>query len=146
MNFKSHRIPAVLLAMSAITNLAGCDYINPPKEPPPSTSMEAVATRDAPPELVFKGRLGGEPAYLLVHDCAVFQVEPLANGGVKWTKVLEPDLYPLWTSCERESLSVKGGVLTVKLGRRAFAAGGCCATGGVYRSVDGRNWKQAEKW
>ena len=144
--FDHRRVLCLLLAISSLTTLAGCDVINPPKGPPPSMSVEAIATREAPPELVFKGQLGGQPVHLLVHDCEVFQVESLSNGGVKWTSVQAPDFYPLWTSCIRQSLSVNDGVVTVKLGRQAFAAGGCCASGGVYRSVDGRNWKQIEQW
>ena len=132
----------------ATLGLAGCDLIfeTKPKPPPPSMSKEAIATREAPPELVFQGPLAGKPSYLLVHDCEVYQVEPQADGGVKWTSVLEPDFYPIWTMCIRQSLEVKAGVATVQLGRQAFGAGGCCASGGVYRSTDGVNWKQTEPW
>lgn len=135
-----------LLLSLALVGLSGCDFSEQPEEVPPSMSKEAIATREAPPELVFKGQLAGQPAYLLVNDCEVFQVEPLANGGVKWTSVLEPDFYPIWTMCVRQSLAVKAGVLTVELGRQAFGAGGCCASGGVYRSTDGVNWKQTTPW
>lgn len=139
----TQRMLSILLAVAI---LPGCDFSEQPKTPPPSMSKEAIATREAPPELVFKGELAGKPAWLLVHDCEVFQVEPLADGGVTWTKVLEPDFYPLWTSCIRQSLKVNAGVVTVELGRQAFGAGGCCASGGVYRSSDGRSWKQTTPW
>jgi hypothetical protein len=32
--------------------------------------------------------------------------------------------------------------ITATLGRIAFGAGGCCATGGTYRSRDGRTWEK----
>ena len=105
-------------------------------------SPEAIATRDAPAELKFQGQLAGEPTFLLVHDCEVYRVDQSADGGVQWTSVLAPDFYPMWTSCQRESMSFKGGELTVTLGRMALGAGGCCATGGTYRSKDGRVWKK----
>lgn len=146
MTLTTHRTLSFLLAMAVITGLPGCDFSEKPKAPAPSETREAIATREAPPELVFKGELAGKPAYLLVNDCEVFQVEPLKNGGVKWTSVLEPDFYPMWTMCVRQSLKVSAGVVTVELGRQAFGAGGCCASGGVYRSTDGVNWKQTTPW
>lgn len=88
------RILGVLLATGA---LSGCN-VHPISASPPTLSQEAVATRDAPTERVFRGQRAGAPVHLLVHDCEVFQVES--------------------------------------------RAGGCCATGGTYRAVDGRNWKK----
>jgi hypothetical protein len=108
----------------------------------PLLSKEAIATRETPPERMLQGQLAGQPTFLLVHDCEVFRVERRDGGGVRWTSVLEPDFYPFWTSCERQSLSVDAGAVTAVLGRRAFGAGGCCASGGTYRSVDGRTWKK----
>ena len=132
------RILGVLLTTCA---LSGCD-VHPVPAPPPTLSQEAIATRDAPAERVFRGQLAGAPAHLLVHDCEVFQVESRAGGEVHWTSVLKPDPYPLWTSCVQQSLSFDGSALRATLGRQAFSAGGCCATGGTYRTVDGRNWKK----
>ena len=130
-----------LCSLLAISSLSGCDLLS--SEPSdPLLSKEAIATREAPPELVFQGQLAGESQFLLVHDCEVFRVERGDLGRVKWTSVLAPDFYPSWTSCERQSLSFKAGAVTVTLGRQAFGAGGCCATGGTYRSVDGRIWKK----
>ena len=123
--------------------LAACD--KPPVSANPTDaamSPEAIATRDAPAELVFKGQLGGEYTFLLIHNCEVYRVEESGNGDVKWASVLAPDFYPMWTSCQRESMSFNAGELTVTLGRMAFGAGGCCATGGTYRSKDGRMWKK----
>ncbi|WP_407716141.1 hypothetical protein ACJJWD_12195 [Comamonas testosteroni] len=125
----------VLLALLA---LAACDFA----EPPAPLSRQAQATRDAPPEQVFKGVLAGQPVFLLVHDCEVFLVESLEKDEVRWEKVLAPEPYPFFTSCQRQSIRHEAGVLSVTLGRMAFGAGGCCATGGDYRSTDGRNWKK----
>lgn len=108
-----------------------------PAEPDP---MAAI-----PPERVFKGLLDGKPVHLAVHDCKVYRAIPKASkepGENGWQMVLEPDLYPFFTYCERQSLQADNGVVTVTLGRIAFGAGGCCATGGTYRSRDGELWKK----
>jgi len=130
--------PLFSFLLLALTVLAGCDSDAPPAPP----SKQAQATRDAAPEQVFQGVLAGQPVFLLVHDCEVFLVEPLEKGEVHWEKVLAPEPYPFFTSCQRQSIRYEAGVLQVTLGRMAFGAGGCCATGGDYRSTDGRNWKK----
>lgn len=126
------------VVLLALTALAACDFA----EPPAPLSRQAQATRDAPPEQVFKGVLAGQPVFLLVHDCEVFLVESLEKDEVRWEKVLAPEPYPFFTSCQRQSIRHEAGVLSVTLGRMAFGAGGCCASGGDYRSTDGRNWKK----
>ena len=127
----------------ALLGLAGCDQLFSSSKPPdPAMSPEAIATREAPAELKFQGQLAGEPTFLLVHECEVYRVNQTDGGGVQWTSVLAPDFYPMWTSCQRQSMSIKGDELTVTLGRMALGAGGCCATGGTYRSKDGRVWKK----
>ena len=124
----------------AWVGLAGCD---PPSAPTDAAlNPQAIATRNAPAELKFQGRLDGEPVFLLVHDCEVYRVDQNENGAVQWTSVLAPDFYPFWTVCQRESMSYKSGELTVTLGRMALGAGGCCATGGTYRSRNGHVWKK----
>jgi hypothetical protein len=128
---------AVLLVLAA---LAGCD--GAPSKPAPELSAEAIATRDAPAERVFQGALAGQPVHLLVHDCEVFRVEARGAGEVLWTSVLAPEPYPFFTSCDRQSLSFAGGTLTAILGRQAFGAGGCCASGGTYRTRDGLTWQK----
>lgn len=126
------------VVLLALTALAACDFA----EPPAPLSRQAQATRDAQPEQVFKGVLAGQPVFLLVHDCEVFLVESLEKDEVRWEKVLAPEPYPFFTSCQRQSIRHEAGVLSVTLGRMAFGAGGCCASGGDYRSTDGRNWKK----
>ena len=130
--------PLTTVVLLALTALAACDFA----EPPAPLSRQALATRDAPSEHVFKGVLAGQPVFLLVHDCEVFLVESLDKDEVRWEKVLAPEPYPFFTSCQRQSIRHEAGVLSVTLGRMAFGAGGCCATGGDYRSTDGRNWKK----
>jgi hypothetical protein len=105
-----------------------------PAEPDPMTTV--------PPERVFKGLLGGKPVHLAVHDCKVYRAISNASGEDAWQMVLEPELYPFFTYCERQTLQVENDVVTVTLGRIAFGAGGCCATGGTYRSRDGELWKK----
>ena len=127
----------------ALMGLTGCDHQSGSAAlSDPSMSKEAIATRDAPAELVFQGQLAGEPTFLLVHGCEVYRVDRSEKGGVQWTSVLAPEFYPFWTVCQRESMSFQDGVLTVTLGRMAVGAGGCCATGGTYRSLDGRIWEK----
>jgi len=113
--------------------LAGCDRA------PPESEM-AQALREAPPEHVFRGVLAGQPVHLVVHDCEVFRVEHDARGALHGTRVLAPEPYPFFTGCERQSLRAEPGAVVAVLGRQALGAGGCCATGGTYRSVDGRRW------
>lgn len=124
----------------ALVCLTGCDQ--PRVATDAALSPKAVATRDTPAELKFQGQLAGAATFLLVHDCEVYRVDQSKNGAVEWTSVLAPDFYPFWTACQRESISFQDGELTVTLGRMALGAGGCCATGGTYRSRDGRVWKK----
>ncbi|MBX9816386.1 MAG: hypothetical protein K2X79_00075 [Burkholderiaceae bacterium] len=115
--------------------LIGCEKQEPIASPPPEVDPLAAV----PPERVFKGALAGKPVHLVVHECKVFRATPDEGG---WQMVLEPEPYPFFTSCQRQTLSAEGGAVTVTLGRVAFGAGGCCATGGTYRSKDGVLWKK----
>lgn len=126
-----------LVLLLAFGGLAGCG-----PAPEPALSKEAIATRAAPAERVFQGMLGGAPVHLLLHDCEVYRVEQRPQGEVHWDSVLAPEPYPFWTACQRQSMDFEDGELTVTLGRMAFGAGGCCATGGTYRTRDGRVWKK----
>lgn len=137
------KISRTVVLLIALGNLAGCDFLlSEPESPDPSQTKEAIATRETPAELMYQGPLAGKPAFLLVHDCEVYSVEKGAKGAVRWTSVLAPEFYPFWTVCQRQSMSFDAGTLTVTLGRTAMGAGGCCATGGTYRSVDGLTWKK----
>ena len=123
---------AIALSFAALA-VAACDE-------PPSEMEQAI--RSAPAERTFKGVLGGKATHLVLHDCKVYYVSAAGRRKLEWVKVLEPDPYPFFTFCERQSLSAEKGVVTVTLGRIAFGAGGCCATGGTYRSADGREWQK----
>lgn len=123
----------VLVPMLAAL-LAGCGKPGPAASPAEPDPMAAV-----PAERMFKGTLGGKPVHLAVSGCKVYRALP-GDGG--WQMVLEPDPYPFFTSCDRQTLLAEKGAVTVTLGRMAFGAGGCCATGGTYRSTDGERWKK----
>ena len=130
----------LVLALWGAGALAACG-----RAPEPPESPTAIAIRTAPPERVFQGTLAGVPLHLVVHDCEVFRVEHRTGEAVEWTRVLAPDSYPFFTSCERQSLVFEQGALTATLGRRAFGAGGCCARGGTYRSTDGLHWTRRDR-
>ncbi|MCD9114683.1 hypothetical protein [Pseudomonas bijieensis] len=115
--------------------MTACEY-----GPEPDTLKNTLL--DAPPELGFKGMLNGQFAHLVVHDCAVYKIEGQSAKDMTWTVVLKTEPYPFFTSCSRQSLSKGKETVTVELGRMAFGAGGCCATGGTYRTTDGRGWKR----
>ena len=132
-----------LCSLFAIVGLTGCDLkLFTPEPWDPLMSEKAIATRQAPPERVFHGTLAGESVFLILDDCEVFRVERSAAGRIEWTSLVKPEFYPFFTGCVRQSMTYKAGVLEVVLGRQAFGAGGCCASGGTYRSVDGRTWKK----
>ncbi|MDI3384579.1 hypothetical protein ACFPPF_17810 [Xenophilus aerolatus] len=115
---------------------AGCDG------PAAKAPTEAFAApRDAAPEHVFRGTLAGQPVHLVAHDCEVFRIGAVHGTQVDWERVLAPEPYPFFTSCARQSLVANAdGSVTATLGRMAFGAGGCCATGGTWRSRDGTTW------
>ena len=115
--------------------LAGCGR----QAPGPADAVEA-ALQDAGPGEVFQGVLAGQPVRLVVHDCEVFRIQDAGRGKPAWERVLAPEPYPFFTQCARQSLATDAGGVTATLGRMALGAGGCCASGGTYRSEDGRAW------
>lgn len=135
-----HPLHAMLaiVAGAVVPLLAGCERVDTAAQP----TAEEIAIRTAPAEQVFQGTLAGQPVHLVVHDCEVLRVRQGPQGRLEWTSVLAPEPYPLPTACERQSLSFDAGQVTARLGRRAFGAGGCCASGGTYRSADGLTWKK----
>ncbi|SEL42860.1 hypothetical protein SAMN05518845_107138 [Variovorax sp. YR750] len=135
---------AMFLTIAGMAGLlSGCDRIGSSASTQSTQpSAEEIAIRTAPPEQVFQGTLAGQTVHLVVHDCEVLSVRQTAQGRLEWKSVLAPEPYPFPTSCERQSLSFDAGQVTARLGRRAFGAGGCCASGGTYRSADGLIWKR----
>jgi hypothetical protein len=121
---------ALILSCSALA-LCACD------DAPDETE---AAIRSAPPERAYQGVRAGKPVHLVLHDCKLYAVSVESRRKIGWTKLLEPDPYPFFTYCERQKLWEDEGALRVTLGRIAFGAGGCCATGGTWRSSDGREW------
>jgi hypothetical protein len=96
-----------------------------------------------------RGSIAGRPVAVLVEDCRVYDLSGPADWRGRRTAVLTPDPYPSYTVCERQSARLDAAYVTVTLGRMAFGAGGCCATGGTNRSRDGRRWERevgAGRW
>lgn len=124
-------VRARTLFLCVTLGLSACD------DPPDETE---AAIRSAPPERTFKGVLGGKPLHLVVHDCKLYAVRAEGRRKIGWTKLLEPDPYPFFTFCERQKLWEEKGTVRVTVGRVAFGAGGCCASGGTWRSSDGLDW------
>ena len=105
-------------------------------------SIVAIARGDG---RVYRGTLGGRQLALMVHECKVYNLEDTPRKGGKRPSVLEPDFYPWPTVCARQSVRADTTWVTVQLGRTGFGAGGCCATGGTYRTRDGRVWEREGK-
>lgn len=101
------------------------------------------------PGTKLRAEIDGTRIELLLHDCKVYLT---AHGKEKLrerVRVLEPEPYPWFTFCDRQEIAADKRYITATLGRVAFGAGGCCATGGTYRSRDGRNWEKqvnGDKW
>lgn len=92
----------------------------------------------------FRANMGGRPVHLALDHCEVFFVTP--DG--RRERVLTTDFYPMFSVCQRQEASLNDGYILVQLGRQALGAGGCCATGGVWRSRDGTTWerRQSDRW
>ncbi|WP_141234468.1 MULTISPECIES: hypothetical protein [unclassified Pseudomonas] len=127
---------ALVLSVASLVPL-----ITESAEPELTLSAAEILLRDVPPELAFEGALLGKPVHFVVQDCKVYRI----NGALKNREallVVEPEFYPFFTVCDRQFLKAEGAAVTVWLGRMAFGAGGCCATGGTFRTTDGRVWKK----
>ncbi len=92
-----------------------------------------------------RGTLGGRRVAVLVDDCRVFDLAAPPDPAGRRRPVLTPPLYPSYTACERQQAWLDSAYVNVTLGRMAFGAGGCCASGGIYRSRDGRRWEVAAR-
>lgn len=121
------RVAVLLLCAS----LAGCQG----EEPAPGSEDKATH---------FRATLDGRPIHLALEDCEVFFVTPEGRRE----QVVTTDFYPMFSVCQRQEASLSDGYILVQLGRQALGAGGCCATGGTWRSRDGRHWerRQGEGW
>ena len=127
--------------LSSITLLVGCGPTREERTTRIADSIVAVADRNG---LVLRAIVGGRQLRLMVHDCAVYNLDdpPTPNG--RRPAVLETDFYPWPTVCARQAIEADPAGATVTLGKTALGAGGCCATGGTYRTRDGRGWERRE--
>lgn len=98
--------------------------------------------------LVFRGTIAGAPIAMMVQDCKVYNLADAHDALGTRPAVLKPDFYPWPTACMRQRISGDAEWVTVTIGRQGIGAGGCCATGGTYRTRDGRVWEReaGNKW
>ena len=91
---------------------------------------------------VFRGTVSGAALAVMVHDCKAYNLADAPKTDGQRPVALKPDFYPWPTVCMRESITGESSWVMVTLGRQGVGAGGCCATGGTYRSRDGRIWER----
>lgn len=122
---------AALLVSLLVYLLSGCQ-----DDPPPPGTVDAATH--------FQALLGGTPVHLALLDCEVF----LVGQDAPRERVLTTDFYPMPSVCMRQEISADADFVTVELGRQALGAGGCCATGGRWRSRDGVHWQRRvdDRW
>ena len=131
--------------LAILTAAALCLACGPSEEEIIAKSADSIVAIARADGRVYRGTLGGRPLALMVHECKVYNLEdPPRNGGTR-ASVLEPDFYPWPSVCSRQSIEADTAYVTVLLGRTGFGAGGCCATGGAYRTRDGRVWEREGK-
>jgi hypothetical protein len=104
-------------------------------------SIVALATREG---TVFRGAVSGRRLAVMVHACAVYDLADPPDAAGERRAILTTDFYPWPSACTHESIAADTAWLTVHLGRTAFGAGGCCATGGTYRTRDLRAWERRD--
>jgi hypothetical protein len=129
--------PLVVLAAAAL-----CSSCGPSEEEIAAKSADSIVAIAKTEGHVYRGTLGGRQLALMVHECKVYNLEDAPRKGGKRPSVLEPDFYPWPTVCSRQAIEADTAWVTVQLGRTGLGAGGCCATGGTYRSRDGRVWER----
>lgn len=111
----------------------------------PGAGERAAAAMEREAEaqgLVLRAMLDGRPLALMVRDCRVYDLADRPDRKGRRPVRLEPEFYLGPTSCARQSIATDAGWVTVTIGRMAFGAGGCCASGGTYRTRDGRAWEK----
>jgi len=129
------------MPLLAVALLAACHE----QAAPPAPTLEQKLLSDLTPEREFNGELHGQALHLIVSDCKVYlnEADPESTSGARrWTVVLKPEFYPSLMSCQRQQLSRQGDTVEAVIGETAMGAGGCCTTGGRFRSTDGREWKK----
>ena len=127
------RAPWCLLLLTFL--LIGCEKQEPIASPPPEVDPLAAV----PTERVFKGALAGKPVHFVVHECKVFRATPDEGG---WQMVLEPEPYPFFTSCQRQTLSAEGGRSHCHPGARRLWCGGVLC---YRRYLPFQGWRAVEE-
>lgn len=125
--------------LALVTTVVACA---PTAEQRAAQSADSIVAIADSAKLVHRGAVSGRAVALMVHDCKVYDLADAPRKGGRRPAVLEPDFYPWPTVCSRESIAADSAWVTVNLGRTGVGAGGCCATGGTYRSRDGRVWER----
>jgi hypothetical protein len=129
-------------ALACVLTSAAC---GPSAEQRAARAADVIVARADSAGRVFRGTVGGRPLALMVDGCAVYDLAdaPRGDEGARDAR-LTPDFYPWPTVCSREAITADTAWVTVVLGRTGFGAGGCCATGGTYRTRDGRRWERED--
>ena len=129
-----------IVAMSCcFATVIGCGPTAEERAAHASDSIVALADSGG---RVLRDTVRGRHVSLMVDDCKVYNLADPPGRNGRRTAVLETDFYPWPTVCSRERIEADTAWVTVTLGRTGFGAGGCCATGGTYRSRDGRVWER----
>src|SRR5687768_4987073 len=134
-----------MVLSSCFATLTAC---GPSKEERAARAADSIVAIADTAGRVFRGTIGGRPVALMVHDCKVFDLSDAPRVDGRRPSVLTTEFYPWPTFCMRQSIEADTAWVKVELGRTVFSAGGCCATGGTYRSRDGRIWERrgADGW
>jgi hypothetical protein len=129
------RIPGSLL----IAALLACGLSEEERTARAADSIVALAAERG---LVFRGVVSGQQVAIMIRDCKVYNLADKPRFDGVRPVLVRPDFYPWPTLCARESIEGDSAHVTVTIGRHGFGAGGCCSTGGTYRSRDGRVWER----
>ncbi len=129
------RLPGSLL----VAVLLAC---GPSEEERTARAADSIVALAAERGLVFRGVVSGQQVAIMIRDCKVYNLadKPRVDGARP--VILRPDFYPWPTVCGRESIEGDSAHVIVTIGRQGIGAGGCCSTGGTYRSRDGRVWER----
>ena len=123
-------------------SLAALVACGPSKEERAKRAADSIVAIADSSGLLFRGMIAGAPVAIMVLDCKVYNLADAHDALGRRSAVLKPDFYPWPTACMRQSVSGDADWVTVTLGRQGIGAGGCCATGGTYRTKDGRVWER----
>lgn len=100
------------------------------------------------PQLIRFTEVGEKgPVLLGLDNCKVYRAKIEQGVVLGWEMVLK-GFYPFFTACTQQSIEYDGHYARVFLCEQAIGAGGGCAAGGNYRSLDGSNWeeKKGNQW